>query len=178
MGKRKSKQDNLADRNYRIVEHLRSRFMSRHGVELTKKRRLMLLEQIRTGIAKRLSLADKGRIFYRVYIYSNEDMANRFYSVVFDPSLKQIITVLPRKDSSEYMSFVQRYGLDYDVIIQQEMTAKERTDASVKAAYNAKQERVRAEVEKERQRRIRAYREFKATYDYFNGRLDNRVTMC
>ena len=72
MGKHRSKQDKLAARNYRIVEHLRERFMSRHGVELTKDRRLMLLNQINNGVADVLSTAARGRKFYRVYIYSSQ----------------------------------------------------------------------------------------------------------
>ena len=122
----------IAKRNSKIAEHLQKRFKERHGVELTRNRRLMLMNQIETGLAKFLSLTPNGKKLYRVVLYSNETMANVNYSVLYCPKDKLILTVLPNKNSEEYMSFCEKNGLSVEAVRSRELTAQERTAVSVR----------------------------------------------
>ena len=84
----------MCHKNERIVTHLMQRFKERHGIELTKARRLMLIKQIQTGVGKQLYLLSNGRYLYRVMLYSNETMNNVNYTVIYCPKMKQIMTAV------------------------------------------------------------------------------------
>lgn len=123
-----------SDRNYKIVEHLRERFLQRHRIDLTRNRRMMLLRQISTGIAKLLFTTKNGKKLYRVKLYSNETFGNISYTVMYCPKLDQILTVLPHPDSAESALFLKKNGLTKKQVDVREFTAKERTDISVREA--------------------------------------------
>jgi len=136
------------ERTHQIVEHLRERFKERHGIELTRNRRLMLLNQIRDGVAEAMYYFKNGKILYRVFIYSNEKMKNLPYSIIYCDDCKQILTVLPRQDSEEYEDFLKRNHLDRKQVEGREMTAEERTRLSMREA-------VKNRIEYEKQQKIK-----------------------
>jgi hypothetical protein len=130
----------IATRNSKIAEHLQKRFKERHGVELTRNRRLMLVNQIESGLAKFLSLTPNGKKLYRVMLYSNKTMANVNYSVLYCPQHRLILTVLPNKNSEEYVSFCKKNGLSVETVRSRELTAQERTAESVRKLIKHRQE--------------------------------------
>jgi len=165
-----------ADRNNKIVLHLRQRFQERHGVELTRDRRLMLLQQIKSGVqAKRLFRLTDDKFLYRVYLYSNERMCNLPYTVIYCQSIDQILTVLPSKDSEEYARFLEKYGLDRSRVEGREMTAKERTAMSVENAKVNIAEVARNEKVAEGLRRLKAW---KGQRKYFPRKLLTIIGIC
>jgi len=163
--KRKGQGNPKAERNERIVSHLIKRFKERHDITLTRSRRLMLIKQIQTKVAKRLCLVPNGKFLYRVSMYDNDTRSSVGYSVIYCPRFEQILTVLPRQDSPEYDEFVKKNGLSREMVEGREMTARERTMQSVQQYLKSKYcDRV-----SEGQRRLKAY---KSRQDYFRKRLD------
>jgi hypothetical protein len=130
----------IAKRNSDIASHLQKRFKERHGVELTRNRRLMLMTQIDTGLAKFLSLTPNGKKLYRVVLYSNQKMANVNYTVLYCPKTQLILTVLPAKDSEEYLLFCKKNGFSVEAVRSRELTAQERTAESVRGYIKHRKE--------------------------------------
>ena len=116
--KRKGQGNPKAERNERIVSHLIKRFKERHDITLTRSRRLMLIKQIQTKVAKRLCLVPNGKFLYRVSMYDNDTRSSVGYSVIYCPRFEQILTVLPRQDSPEYDEFVKNEPERVDTSVQ------------------------------------------------------------
>lgn len=162
-----------ADRNHKIVEHLRDRFKERHGIELTRDRRMMLLRQIHSGVAKELHKVSFDKSLYRVYIYSNKYMHNLPYTVIYCKSIDQILTVLPRPDSEEYEAFLQKNRLDREMVERRELTAAEKTAIDVERARRRMAEHEQNKRVEEGKRRLK---EWKNSQKYFlPKRVDNAI---
>lgn len=143
-------------RNGRIATHLAKRFKDRHGVELTRERRLMLLKQIDNGVGKFLFMFPNRDRIYRVLLYSNDLKMNVAYSVIYSTKLNQIMTVLPSKDSDEYSTFLKKKKLSRESVEDREMTGEERTEKHVSYLFKN-----RAEAERKAQEKITAAKKMK-----------------
>jgi hypothetical protein len=130
----------IAKRNSDIAAHLQKRFKERHGIELTRNRRLMLMSQIQSGVGLFLSQTSNGKKLYRVLLYNNQKGANDKFTVMYCPKDKLILTVLPKQTSDEYKDFCEGNGLSMEVVKGRELTARERTNESMKAAIKLKSE--------------------------------------
>jgi hypothetical protein len=156
----------IALRNSKIAGHLQKRFKERHGIELTRNRRMMLMNQIQNGMAKFLSQTNNGKMLYRVFLYSNATRANVNYAVLYCPKIKMILTVLPQQGSEEYKEFCHKNGLSLEAVRSRELTAQERTNESIKEYLKQKQERL---VKREGLDRLKDYCRVKK---YFDKKLD------
>ena len=143
-------------RNNRIATHLAKRFKDRHGVDMTRDRRLMLLKQIDNGVGKFLFMFPNRDRIYRVLLYSNDLRMNVAYSVIYSTKLNQIMTVLPSKDSSEYSKFLKKKNLSRASVEDREMTGEERTEKRVNYLFTN-----RAEAERKAQAEITEAKQMK-----------------
>jgi len=154
-------------RNSKIAEHLQKRFKERHNIELTRNRRLMLLRQIQGGIAKKLSHTKNKKTLYRVFLYNNLKQANDNFSVLYCPKMQIILTVLPKQDSDEYKAFCDKNGISLEKAQSRELTAQERTNESVKACIQYKQDKIKADALKRREKSLSRLKEYKSVKKYF-----------
>ena len=144
-----------------IAEHLQKRFKERHGIELTRTRRLMLLTQIQNGVAKKLSHTPNGKTLYRVFLYNNLKQANDNFSVIYCPQTKTLLTVLPKQESEEYQIFCKKNRLSLEVAKSRELTAQERTNESIKAFYKYKREQRTLKCQEDSLLRLKEFRNVK-----------------
>ena len=155
-----AKVSQYAKKMEQIALHLQQRFMERHGIELTKQKRLALLHQIQDGVAKKLFVTRDKRELYRVVLQKN-------YVVMYCPLKKRIVTVLPDKNTQEYADFVSRTGLPRDIIERREMTPQERTDESIRRYREQWEIREAIERREESMHRLQAYQ---SSIGYFWGK--------
>ena len=134
----------LDKRNHKIVEHLRTRFLERWGVELTRTKRMSLLNQIQAGSASLTTRLKSGIELWKVRLYNQELYTDQSYIVMYDKTIRQIMTVLPPLDSEEFNEFCERVSIPKEQLVAQQLTAKERTMESVNRA--AKMRTHQAEV--------------------------------
>jgi len=123
----------------KTIEHLQKRFKSRHGIELSRAKRFMILKQIHNGVASQLYVLKKNTEYWRVKLYDQETYQNKSYTVLFNRITDQITTVLPEIDSPEFNEFIEKKNIPREQLIYQRLTAKERTAESIKTAHERKQ---------------------------------------
>ena len=150
--------------NHKIVEHLRQRFKTRHGVELTKKKRMMLLDQIHSKIGRQLFVMRDGSELWRVRLYDQATYSDKSYTVMYNRNLTQITTVLPNIDSEEFEAFIKRSGISREQIMDRQLTSQERLAKSVRKAIEVKKENLEAQQINEGNKRLK---EYKALRNYF-----------
>jgi hypothetical protein len=162
--KRKVYQDDALNS---ITLHLQARFLERHGVELTRNRRMLLRTQIKNGVAKRLYTYRNGKILYRVFLYDNSQRSNQSYHIVYCPNMDRILTVLPRPDSPEYDDFLKRNGLDREVVESRELTAQEQTALSIRRYLEHNRIVVKEMRDEEIKKRLDAWRGYRYFQEHF-----------
>lgn len=145
----------IADRNYKVIEHLRKRFKDRFNIDLTRERRLDILAQAKTRNMNNLCrLLPRGAEIRRVKIDDKE------FNVVYDVKLQQITTVLSPPDSPDFEQFCKDHPYwTRESLIYKHMTAKERTARDIKKAKEAIMKEIDeaydAFVEEQKQKRIK-----------------------
>lgn len=149
-----------ATRNHKIVEHLRQRFKERHGVELTKNRRMMLLSQIHKNVASLTARIHEKAELWKVELYNQDTYCNQAYTVIYDRTIDQITTVLPPTDSEEFAEFCETVNIPKERLLNQRLTARERTEDSVNKVIKMRRQEA---VVKEGLKRLSNY---KAINDY------------
>jgi len=124
--------------NQHIVDHLRERFKTRHGIELTRELRLSLIDQIRMQKAeccyKRKGRNGQSSEFWRVHLMVKSE--RKEFDVIYNRYIGQILTVLPSIDSEEFEEFVRSsyklYGLTREQIVFQRKTSRELDSDSIR----------------------------------------------
>ena len=125
--------NNIADRNYNIVEHLRQRFKERYNIELTRELRLELLTQIKSKTAIMCCLLPRNAEVWRVRIKRSS------FNVVYNNQLKEITTVLSPPDSPDFEQFCNDHPYwSKEKIMYSYMTPMERTFHDIRKAKEAK----------------------------------------
>lgn len=151
----------IAKRNYEIVEHLRQRFKERYDIELTKNKRMMLLNQIRKKIGSQTCMIRKDIELWKVELYNQKTYCNQPFIVLYDRAIDQIKTVLPPTDSEEFKEFCERVHISKEQLLNQQLTARESTTKSVNRVAEM---RMKQAVVREGLLRLDGY---KSTMEYF-----------
>ena len=146
-----------AKRNHAIVEHLRLRFKERYNIELTRDRRISLLNQINKNIGQLTTVIKLNTELWRVEIYNQATYCNQSFIVMYDRAIDQIRTVLPPVDSEEFDEFCERVHISKEQLLNQQLTAKERTHQSVDKAIKHREKQA---IIKEGLQRLDSYKTF------------------
>ena len=155
--------------NQYIVDHLRERFKTRYGIELTRELRLSLIDQIKTKEAeccyKRRGKNGQSNEFWRVHLTLGFE--RKEFDVIYDRDIEQILTVLPSTDSEEFDDFAKKlyrkYGLTKEQIIFQRKTSKELERESIEKL------KLRDEYISKVQLGLKRLKEWKTRLDFTHG---------
>lgn len=165
--------------SYKIVTHLQDRFKQRHNIVLNRSKRLLLLNQIKSGVAKRVYTLPDKKVIYRVYIYDNSKMMNLHYHVIYSLKFDHILTVLPSKDSIEYMEFIKKHNLDKYEVDMRYMTPQERTAESIKRYLENQKKQVAMQAKQEKinegKRRLIAWKRFNSYRNGFEQKCEDYI---
>jgi hypothetical protein len=142
----------------RTAQHLQERFKSRHNIILTRDLRLDLLKQIQTKKSDFcFEMRDRTQI-HRVYV------GTKHYSVIYDPSIMQMMTVLPPFDHPDFEEFAARVrcdGLTKEHIINCLKTPQERNIEAMQRFRKQKQAEETLEKMNRTKERLELYKAFK-----------------